>query len=129
MASSMTLVFHRLDEQPIMRRRLDRFLRAGGVSPGSRHGAALIATELFTNAIEHGRADEVRVGVEIDDDVTLVVSHPSSTGKPVPTVRVMPPATSERGRGLAIVNRLAFSVATDVVGGWHRTEAVLARPD
>ncbi|MFN3216247.1 MAG: ATP-binding protein [Acidimicrobiales bacterium] len=122
----MTLVFHDLDEQPIMRRRLDRFLEAAEVPGAGRHGAALIATELFTNAIEHGDADEVRVVVEIDDHITLAVSHPSRNGEPVPLLTVMPPPTSERGRGLAIVNRLAVHVDSDVVGGWQRTEAVLA---
>lgn len=125
MASSMTLVFHRLDEQPTMRRRLDGFLETAGVSRSCRQSAALIVTELFTNAIEHGEADEVRVGVGVDDHVTVVVSHPSTTGEPVPLVAVMPPATSERGRGLAIVDRLALRVATDVVDGWQRTEAML----
>jgi anti-sigma regulatory factor (Ser/Thr protein kinase) len=121
----MTLVCHRLDEQPMMRGRLDRFLEGTRTSPACRHAAALVASELFTNAIEHGEADEVRITVEVDDHIVLVVSHPSSTGEPVPPVREMPPPTSPRGRGLAIVNRLALHVATEVVGGRHRTETWL----
>jgi anti-sigma regulatory factor (Ser/Thr protein kinase) len=121
----MTLVCHRLDEQPIMRRQLDRFLEDAAMSPTCRHAVALVASELFTNAIEHGGADEVHIDVEVDDHIVLIVSHPSATGIPVPIVRTMPPPTSVRGRGLAIVHRLALHVDTDVVGGWQRTETSL----
>jgi len=129
MASSMKFVFHSLDEQPVMRHHLDLFLREAAASLACRHGAVLVASELFTNAIEHGEADEVRIDADVEPDggatVVLVVSHPSATGLAVPTRRSMPPSTSKRGRGLAIVNRLAVGVRTEIVSGWHRTEAIL----
>lgn len=121
----MAAVFHRLEEQTLLRNRLDLFLERAAASPTARQIAALVVSELFTNAIEHGEADEVRISVDVGDHIVVVVSHPSSTGVPVRIDRSMPPVTSERGRGLAIVDRLTRRVRTEVVGGWHRTEAVL----
>jgi RNA polymerase sigma-B factor len=77
---------------------------------------ALIATELVTNAIQHGDADEVEVSVEVKGlSVRVAVGHPS----PAPLGEV------RKGFGLRIVESLARAWGTEYQDGvltvWFET--------
>ncbi len=68
----------------------------------------LIASELFTNAVEHGTDTEVEVVVEVDDgdvDVTVRSGGPADVGPAADWV--VADAASITGRGLGIVRELA----------------------
>lgn len=87
--------------------------------------AAIIASELVTNAVQHAYCDITEtIGVTVarardSDAVIIVVSDPSPKG---PVIRVASPG-SGRGRGLQIVESLS------VHWGWHpepRGKAVYA---
>jgi anti-sigma regulatory factor (Ser/Thr protein kinase) len=87
--------------------------------------AAIITSELVTNAIQHAYCDITEaIGVTLararnSDAVIIAVSDSSPKG---PVIRVAPPG-SERGRGLKIVESLS------VHWGWHpepRGKAVYA---
>ncbi len=92
-----------------------RFLRANltGVSEGIASDAQLIASELVTNAIEHGTGGSVTMAVQRGDDAVAVTVE--SVG-PAPNVG----AVSEwrladvdeiTGRGLGIVRAVADDVS------------------
>lgn len=73
--------------------------------------ATLIASELVTNATQHGRSP-CRLRVEVSDDRLTVEVHDASPAGP----RVLKPSTErDSGRGLAIVRHLAARL--EVVGG------------
>jgi anti-sigma regulatory factor (Ser/Thr protein kinase) len=66
--------------------------------------ATLLTTELVSNAMEHGGGRPI-LAIEIDGSQVCVRVHDD-----YPTVNLAPAAiepTSDRGRGLAIVNALA----------------------
>jgi anti-sigma regulatory factor (Ser/Thr protein kinase) len=78
----------------------------------------LIASELVTNAVEHGDAPSIRLGVECDADVASVWVHsdgPSPNVGPVETWQVAG-EDAITGRGLGIVRRLADEVDVDQSG-------------
>lgn len=84
----------------------------------------MAAGELVTNAREAlARADAFREGTDTDIEVDIrprgavVILEVTSSGGPFDHIRAMPSPESERGRGLAIVGRLADSVALDSADG------------
>lgn len=100
-------------------------LAARGLSADARNDVALVATELITNAIQHGQplpSDELAVEWSTEgEDVLIRVTDGGGSSHP----RLMssgPDDTS--GRGLAIVHSLASSwgvdIGTDRVTVWAK---------
>ena len=105
-------------------------LASHGLSADARNDAALVATELITNAIRHGRplpSDELTVEWSTEgDDVLIRVTDGGGPSHP----RLMnsgPDDTS--GRGLAIVDSLTSSwgvdIGTDQVTVWAKVPSSL----
>ena len=99
----------------VVRADLTADLAAHGLSADARNDAALVATELITNAIQHGRplaSDELAVEWSTGrEDVLIRVTDGGGSSHP----RLMssgPDDTS--GRGLAIVHSLASSWGVDI---------------
>lgn len=84
---------------------------ATGVIGGERaDDAVMAASELLTNALEHGAGPPVDLHIRVDHDGALVV-RVSSLSDDLPAPRgESPPVTEARGRGLRIVERLGDSV-------------------
>lgn len=66
--------------------------------------AALLVSELVTNAVLHGRTDVVRLALAVDDRTVEVAVHDRSPDAPV--VGAAEPSDLH-GRGLLLVERLA----------------------
>jgi anti-sigma regulatory factor (Ser/Thr protein kinase) len=90
------------------RRRLTSELLAAGVTKPAAADAALVASELLTNALRHARplpGKKLRLGWEVADDaVELAVTD---GGAPTRPLQGWPSASSLGGRGLTIVARLS----------------------
>jgi anti-sigma regulatory factor (Ser/Thr protein kinase) len=99
---------------------------------GSYAGAAaLIASELVTNAIQHATADLAdKIGVTLlrvwdAEAVAVVVTDPS----PVPPVKRDATAVCEHGRGLWLVEALSAYWSWNLEGDGKAVYAVIARED
>jgi len=121
-----------LGHQTAMRRAIGEHLADCGVCDGPVSDVNLVATELLTNAFEHGGALAVLIMVQCDaGSVTVHVAHveplvevnvhvesDDAERTPKHPVRwpmdrpAMPPPHVERGRGLAIVDALTVEFAT-----------------
>ena len=91
--------------------------------PEYTQDAALVVSELITNAVRHA-GTEMRLGLELRDGGLTVSVHDRGEGLP----RLIPPA--ERvfaGRGLAIVVRLAEAWGVVVADGGKSVWCRLAR--
>lgn len=104
-----TLVLEAATSQVAMARRFVRRTVAGHVPDDVSSDLQLIASELFTNAVQYGSAATVTVTVEVGPDeagVTVDCGSPAPDVGPVDTWEV---ADEEEisGRGLGIVRRLA----------------------
>ena len=85
--------------------------------------AALVVSELATNAIMHAASD-FTVGIEAEADAVLI----SVTDyQPALPVACEPPTMSESGRGLALVASLSRGWGTEPVAGGKVVWAELAR--
>jgi anti-sigma regulatory factor (Ser/Thr protein kinase) len=91
----------------VARRRLTSELLAAGAAEPVVADAALVASELLTNAVRHARplpGGKLRVGwVLADGVIELTVTDGGATTRPR---EAWPSASSLGGRGLAIVARL-----------------------
>jgi anti-sigma regulatory factor (Ser/Thr protein kinase) len=85
------------------RRMLAAQLRAWPVGEPEMAAAAMIATELVTNAVEHAAAP-VQLRVQYDGAVVVIEVRDGSTSPP--RLQTPTPATT-RGRGLQMVDLLA----------------------
>jgi anti-sigma regulatory factor (Ser/Thr protein kinase) len=88
----------------------------------------LIASELITNAVEHGTGDRVIFALRLDDDaVSLTVESvgPAPNVRDVNTWRVAP-AAHITGRGLGIVRSIADRVEVSRYNGCLVITASLA---
>ncbi|MER8219880.1 ATP-binding protein [Streptomyces sp. NPDC094143] len=97
-------------------------LRAGGLDAEHIGDAALIVSELVTNATRHGGS--CRLCLHVSETQVTVEVYDGSPGRP----DVRPLTTwSESGRGLAMVRCLAQRLdIARVAGGGNRVRAVLA---
>ncbi|MEU3849363.1 ATP-binding protein [Streptomyces sp. NPDC029554] len=97
-------------------------LRAGGLDAGQIGDAALIVSELVTNATRHGGS--CRLCLHVSETRVTVEVYDGSPGRP----DVRPLTTwGESGRGLAMVRCLAQRLdIARVAGGGNRVRAVLA---
>jgi anti-sigma regulatory factor (Ser/Thr protein kinase) len=94
---------------PRARHALDRWLRDSGVSPGLREQAALVMSELATNAVKHTDSCWILCAAERSPYGGLQVEvHDDDSGSRAPRRRT-PTAEKEGGRGLHIVEALAES--------------------
>ncbi|MGB3737572.1 MAG: ATP-binding protein [Ilumatobacter sp.] len=88
----------------------------------------LVTAELATNACEHGNAPEVSIRLSIDRAGALLsMAYVDSGIAPDPNDAVMPPPTSSRGRGLALVSALSSTVVRSVIHGVTVTTATFDR--
>lgn len=110
------------------RKMIEALLYGQGWEEDDVEEAALVATELLQNAIEHGSRNDgtevARVRVSVAERaVELVVVDPGTGKDPADLIErdvtVPVPLDSPRGRGLFLINRLAvnFVRARDDAGG------------
>ncbi len=98
-------------------------IRTAAVSAARADDAALIVSELVTNATIHGRSS-CRLGLRVAEDQVIVEVYDSSPA--VPHIRP-PTQDGEHGRGLAMVQRLAQQLdVTAAAGGGKTVRAVLS---
>lgn len=98
-------------------------------SPADRDSAELIVSELVTNALEHGKGEIVVRAVAREGSLYLSVSDDESNEPQLRQVN----ATSSRGRGLLIVDRLSsrWGVTPSAGGGkavWAAIDSPTADP-
>lgn len=79
----------------------------------------LVASELVTNAVEHGTGGDVEVSVDISNSYVTLSVAASSDGLPRPAHGV-PSADALRGRGLFIVGALCEDVTFERSGDSNR---------
>src|SRR6266545_4888092 len=107
-ASSVVLLPHEASSVAVARQRLCAQLRAAGVAESTVTDAAVIVSELLSNALRHARplpSGEVRVAWNRHGDVIEVsVSDGGASTEPR---RGRPTLSSLGGRGLGIVESLA----------------------
>jgi anti-sigma regulatory factor (Ser/Thr protein kinase) len=131
--SAATLVLHvptRTEHVAPTRRAVHDYLVAHAVPPPVADDVRLIASELVTNAIVHGRSAgavgvEVAVAVCAPAEVVLEVSNDGPVGRIPPVEDWAPaPALALGGRGLGIVRRVSDAVE---VRGDERMATVVCR--
>jgi len=88
----------------IARRELRQLLDTARIDQDTTDTAVLLATELVTNAVEHGRGSAYLDAAVQDRAIRLEVSD-SSTVVPQPNTAVS--ELDERGRGLLLIEALA----------------------
>jgi anti-sigma regulatory factor (Ser/Thr protein kinase) len=88
----------------LARRALRQLFDKGRVDQDTSDTAVLLATELVTNAVEHGRGS-AQLDAAIQDHVIRLEVSDSSTVVPRPNTGV--PDLDERGRGLLLLDALA----------------------
>lgn len=88
------------------------------LDPGARTNVLLVASELFTNAIAACTGGRVHAMVEIDRRWVRIEIRNEGVWSDPPAAGSfpLPMATAGRGRGLAIVSRLAEDVDIEVDG-------------
>lgn len=102
---------------------------AAGVPSEIAADLRLVAAELATNAFEHGETSEVTISLEPDaESVSLRLRYRDAGIAPDPNHAVMPPPTSERGRGLALVAAVASTVTRRLVDGVTSTVVTFDLP-
>jgi len=120
---------HRPDSVPAARVFLARLLDGWGIEDSVIEDASLLASELMTNAVRHGRGI-VRLRIEAEDGLLHVAVHDDLDEPPVVS-HVSP--SSPGGRGLWIVESIAHDWGTDVDGDaagktvWFELTSVEAR--
>lgn len=114
------------------RGRLDEHLSRNGVDATTAVDAALVISELCTNAFEHDLAASVTVAITVTDAaISIDTRHRSSNDRL--DLRIsntntdMPPPTDDRGRGLAIVATLATSHEIRIEQGRHHNHVSIGR--
>jgi anti-sigma regulatory factor (Ser/Thr protein kinase) len=103
----------RPDSIPAARAFLTRLLDGWGIEDSVIEDAALLASELMSNAVKHG-AGVVDLKVEADDGLLRVGVHDG--GDKVPVVVNEAGPDSPGGRGLWIVQSVAHNWGSDTSG-------------
>lgn len=96
------------------------WLSARGAGDDARQRAALIVSELATNALEAspGRTYRIQVALVDDDMATISVRNPAANGLPPDRDHwKLAEPSALRGRGLAIVDSLSEEVTIDSDSG------------
>ena len=94
------------------RRATEASTRSFELSPTKQLDVTLVASELVTNAIEHGAGGRVHLEIRSDaESVEVTASNVIGDRLPGPPENwSLPEPTARSGRGLAIVRRLCDSV-------------------
>lgn len=104
-----------------VRRSLRAWLRAHRLGPDSIDDVVLATSELIDNAVEHafppGSPGQVRLAAHFRRDRVTVVVADTGTWRPPH------PAPTDRGRGLAMIHRLADDVSIVTSGPGTRVTA------
>jgi len=109
----------RLEMVRPLRKMLVAVLEAHGWDEEALEDAALVATELLQNAVEHGSRhdgrEDVTVRMVVQGDTCDLEVHDPGTGKGPTSLLARDPAqppdpASDRGRGLFLVHRLSVSL-------------------
>lgn len=109
--SSTRLALPRTAESGSMARTaLRRLLDDAGIAQDVRETAILLATELVTNAVEHGDGSSFLDATVRPDAVRLEVSDESGV---LPTPSESLTDLDERGRGLLLISALASAWGAD----------------
>ncbi|MGW0572953.1 ATP-binding protein [Streptomyces tauricus] len=100
------------------RHRLRSQLDAWRIGSSDRDVAALLASELLTNALVHTTTSEITCAVEASSSQLVIAVTDDGSSKAVPTLR-MAGLGAEEGRGLLIVRSLSerWGVCRDGGGG------------
>lgn len=118
----------RPEEVSLARRAVARFLDGYDVPRSMIDDVQLVASELVTNALQHGGSGPIGIAVRVQPyiDVTLSVENvgPVSAIPPLPNWRP-PVGLAPTGRGLSIVRRLSDDVV--VRGDDEHAEVVCRR--
>lgn len=95
-----------------------------GCAEGRVEQAALLVSELVTNAVLHGRTDVVRLALAVDGRTVEVAVHDRSPDAPVPGDA---DPSDLHGRGLLLVERLAEAWGVSPLPEGGRGKAVWFR--
>ena len=111
----------------VLRRELSSFLTAHGLDETRRFETLLVASELAANAVEHASrpGDSVEIGCEVRGDEIWIRVLDCARGS-IP-VELSPDAMRSRGRGLAIVERIAGGWSESIRDGRREVRARLGR--
>jgi anti-sigma regulatory factor (Ser/Thr protein kinase) len=91
-----------------------QLLDSAAVDADTRDTAVLLATELASNAIEHGGAPALLDAYVRADAIRIAVADPSPVlPAPAPAADAEPEQLAERGRGLLLVAALASRWGAD----------------
>lgn len=118
----------RPEEVSVARRTVARFLGGYDISRAMIDEVQLLASELVTNAVLHGRSGPIGVTIRVRPavDVTLTVENLGPVGAIPPVAMWRPPVgLPKSGRGLGIVRNLSDEV--EVNGDTERAEVVCRR--
>jgi anti-sigma regulatory factor (Ser/Thr protein kinase) len=127
--SAVVLLPYTPSSVAVARRRLTTDLAAAGIYENAVGDAALVVTELLSNAIRHAAplpGAQVRVAWTIDHDALRVAVSDAGDG-PLPHV-TEPAPSAPGGRGLSIVETLASRWGVRRDDGETTVWAVLAAP-
>ncbi|HEY6277739.1 MAG TPA: ATP-binding protein [Streptosporangiaceae bacterium] len=127
--SSVVLLPHTPASVAAARSQISTQLHEAGIVPPAIGDAALVVSELLSNAILHARplpGAQVQVAWLLrDGSLEVAVSDGGSVTRPRPA---HPSLTSTGGRGLAIVSCLAHSWGVRTDDAWTTVWAVLPAP-
>ncbi|MBA3606111.1 MAG: ATP-binding protein [Acidimicrobiia bacterium] len=120
----------RAEDVAMARRAVRSFLIQHGVSMTVAEDVQMIASELVTNAVIHGRPGPIAVELELDAEVRLRVTNDGPAAA-VPSVAEWQVAASSArsGRGLGIVRRLSDDCEVGGDGGRTTITVRRALPD
>ena len=125
-------VRHATDSVPLVRRNIVTYLNAAGVTGEESFHAALIASELVSNAVRHAPplpSGNLAIGWQLDAAGYTISVTDGGLAAPIAARDSDPDASS--GRGLAIIAAIAETWGVDTHDGlttvWARRS--FARPD